>query len=506
MKIKNKKKTLVAIACGIFGLFLLSGCTQSFCRNEDFAHMMYNIDSGITEYVDINDQKFKDNPTSFKKVFDDNENLYKRINIDELSYVYAINAVALSSDITIPSDDFFYAIDDKVFENFWSLYGKASADATLEDITAFLDGKLDEEKQQVVCPGYGYLKFYNGNGSDLTVTTLWTNYDTWVQELKDEIGYQKCPNSDYLNLYKNSLYNLVKNTRTCITTRPGGYFYGETDPKVYYRSINWGDAWKRGLLEGLIIFPVAWAVESMSFVFGLGGWGQVGAIMIVTIIVRLFFSLVTLKPTLDTQKMSYLSPELAKIQAKYPNANTNQAEKQRMAQETSALYKKNKVSMFSTFITLIIQFPLFLGVYGGMQGCAVLTSGDIFGLHLSDTPWSILQNTALFSTGGAGTWWTAFVLMFVLTAFQVVSMFLPQWIQKARNKKNPKLGKNPSQDQNSKRFRIISIVMLAGLIITSFGLPAAMCIYWFGGAVFSILQTCLMQFVILKRFRKQKEN
>ncbi len=46
------------------------------------------------------------------------------------------------------------------------------------------------------------------------------------------------------------------------------------------------------------------------------------------------------------QKMTLLQPELAKIQAKYPNSKTNTAQKQRLSQETSAFYKKNKINFF----------------------------------------------------------------------------------------------------------------------------------------------------------------
>ena len=73
------------------------------------------------------------------------------------------------------------------------------------------------------------------------------------------------------------------------------------------------------------------------------GWPQLLALVVVTIIVRLVIIAVTFKSTASQQKIQSLQPELAKIQAKYPNSNTNQAEKQRLAEEQMKLYKKQKI-------------------------------------------------------------------------------------------------------------------------------------------------------------------
>ena len=58
--------------------------------------------------------------------------------------------------------------------------------------------------------------------------------------------------------------------------------------------------------------------------------------------------------------MSELKPELDALQNKYPHSNTNQYEKQQLAQEQMKLYKKNKIHPFRQILVMFIQFPVFM--------------------------------------------------------------------------------------------------------------------------------------------------
>ena len=62
------------------------------------------------------------------------------------------------------------------------------------------------------------------------------------------------------------------------------------------------------------------------------------------------------------------------------------------------LYKKNKVNPFMTLIVLVVQFPVFICVWGALSGSAQLTNGTILGLNLSHTIRQVLL---------AKTYWTA---------------------------------------------------------------------------------------------------
>ena len=78
---------------------------------------------------------------------------------------------------------------------------------------------------------------------------------------------------------------------------------------------------------------------------------------------------------------------------------------------------------------------------------------------------------------------------------QFFAMKVPQWIQKAKTKNVAKLGKNPAQNQQNRTANMVSYVMLAMIIVMGFTLPAAMGVYWFIGAIVSLIQTVFTQVV-----------
>ncbi|MCH4228932.1 MAG: membrane protein insertase YidC, partial [Bacilli bacterium] len=212
----------------------------------------------------------------------------------------------------------------------------------------------------------------------------------------------------------------------------------------------------------------------------------------------------TFKSTLDQQKTQALQPQVAKLQAKYPNSNSNQAEQTRLQQETMALYKRNKINPLSTIWVLIVQFPVFIAVWGALQGSAVLSSGEVLNLRLSDSIQTVLFNTTgtwyLNTTG----WWTALILFILMSAIQLVAMLLPQWITKRRTKNMPKTSANPAADKQGSTMKWMMWGMLAVTIIMGFSLPAAMGVYWAIGGLISMVQTLITQLVMGKKQAKGK--
>ena len=229
----------------------------------------------------------------------------------------------------------------------------------------------------------------------------------------------------------------------------------------------------------------------------MAGWGQIASVLLVTIIVRAFFMLITFSSTLSQQKMQMLQPEIARLQQKYPNSTTNQYEKQRLAQAQMALYKKHKVHPFSSLLVLIIQFPLFICVWNALQGSASLATDAVLGLNLSDSIWSVLSNFAGWPSQAG--WWTALVLIILMSASQIVSMLLPQWLNKKRTKNVAKTVNSDAMNKSQRTMKITQWVMTIFIIIMGFSLPAAMGVYWFAGAIFSILQSLILHFVFVKR-------
>ena len=475
---------------------------------------------------------------------DDNGNpkSYLTLTFSKNSFIKSLETTATSSYINLPYGSFYTDIDEKTISlalekakaagdanyknadvgslNFKTLYGYS-----FEQYKTYISDKTNKTLLKTMLEGgsdnigrnnsllvkYGYSKYYNEDDTSKPYALL----EKWNDQLISEKGSQYGMNSDCLALYEKTLTQKVSSLKTCISIDEGLYGHISTDPlneTVYVTNkaeggffANWGKAFKEhGFLEGLLVYPIGYGVENLAHSFGLNGWGQIGAVLIMTIIIRFIFMLITLPSTISQQKMTYLQPEIAKLQQKYPNSNTNQYEKQRMAQAQMALYKKHKVHPFMSILVMVIQFPLFISVWNAMTGAASLSRDSVLGLYLSDTIWGTLTNASGWPA--LPGWWTALVLILLMSASQIIAMMLPQWINKKRTKNMPKLGVNQAQNDSQKQMKMVSWVMTGMVIIMGFTLPSAMGVYWFAGAIFSIAQTLITQAIMKKSMNKKKED
>ena len=152
---------------------------------------------------------------------------------------------------------------------------------------------------------------------------------------------------------------------------------------------------------------------------------------------------------------------------------------------------------------MVVQFPVFICVWGALQGCASLSSDSFLNLHLSDNINNTLLNGANWTAAGGFSAITALVLFLLMAAAQVLAMLLPQWIQKQKRKKVASLGKNPAQQDQQSKMKMFTYVMMAMIIFMGFMLPAAMGVYWFVGAIFSLCQTLIIEKINDVRSKKK---
>ena len=490
---KRTKLTVLGLSL-IAGSLILSGCTASFCSINDKAHILYAFDYGVSDYYDHEVE-------GSKQVFEGNTNIYYVVNrpASTSSGIGRADSDATKAGLVLPSNNYFVKMDQLVLEN-------ALLASNLDKATVGFNEAIN------ALDNYGYLK-YNGE-------KLWDSWDSLNAELtamastNSGLNLDDLPTNDYLTIYKKDMNSLISSYRSCIAISTDDYgYYGYVNGAQYrdgdrvsvqIEAKDWKYAWSRGFLEGLLVFPIAWLTE--TFVAGfknigvVGGLAQLLAIFAITFIVRSLMLLVTIKQTTGNAKMQALQPEVIKIQNKYPNANTNTYEKQQMAQEMNRLYKKNKINPLSSLLVMVVQFPVFICVWGALQGCASLSSDSLFNLHLSDSINTVLFNGANWGNGSAVT---ALILFLLMAAAQVVSMLLPQILQKIKRKKVASLGKNPAQTDQQSRMKMFTYMMMAMIIFMGFTLPSAMGVYWFFGALFSVAQTLIIEAINNSRTKKK---
>lgn len=316
------------------------------------------------------------------------------------------------------------------------------------------------------------------------------------------------PDADFIAYYGKQILSKVNTVRSCIATR-GGYFghYGTfADWRVAIEQKDWGYAWGKGFFEGLLVYPITWMLDTMAYAFdsNLTGMGQIWALIIVTLIVRGLLLALSWRTTLDNQKMQALQPELAKLQQKYPNANNNPAEKQRMSQEQMMLYRRHGIKPFRQILIMIVQFPVFICVWAGLQGSAALSTGEVLNMRLSDNINSILFDTSGAWYYNAHGWWTALVLFLLMATTQIMSMLLPRIIARRAQKNVAKLGKSQTAAKQNNTMKWVSYGLIIFTIVMGFFLPSAMGIYWLIGGLISMGQTLITQLVLAKNKKGRK--
>ena len=515
-----KKRTKLALSgiAAVAGLLALAGCTKSFCSNVDTGRMLYAFDPGITKYeenVGSPDLVFTSesglsytvkNVVAVLPTYDKEEKAYVfgsgETKEKAKTYLNEINKSVIDGGSIGVNDNnlpYFAAFDDIVLED---TLIKAVLDGG-ESVVVDYSTEEGKSKFNRDLSFYSYLKFVEDDAHG-----VWEKWDKIHTSVVEFYGIDVAPSTDFVNNYKSKMGGYVAQYRTCLTTKTDKYgTYGYSTDGIYIEAKTWGYAWSKGFFEGLLVYPIGWLIDQITFGFRNAnvapGWAALLGIFFVTLIVRGIMMLATFKTTAGNAKMTELQPEITKIQNKYPNSNTSQVEKQRMAEEMNRLYKKNKINPFSSIIIMIVQFPIFICVWGALSGSAALASGTVLGLDLSVTIRQVLFDGANWGPARGYAAVTALFLFLLMAGAQAVSMLLPQWIQKAKAKKVAKLGTNPAQKSQNNKMKWFTYIMLAMIIFMGFSLVSAMGVYWLVGAVISTAQTLITQAVTEHRRKKK---
>lgn len=232
-----------------------------------------------------------------------------------------------------------------------------------------------------------------------------------------------------------------------------------------------------GLFEAILIWPLAQAINKMAEIFGSVFWG----IVVVTVIINVILVAFTFKSNLQMQKMNAIQPEVLKIQKKYEGRDDQQS-KMRMANELQTLYKKNGIDQMGALIAPFLQFPILIAMYSAVRRSSAVLNGTFFGYTLSLTPKEALANQD----------WPLLVVYASMIIFQLISVLIPQWINKYKAKKEAeKRHKHYEAPQNPSAMMTYGMVIFIAFIMISW--PTALSLYYCISSVVNIIKTIGMQ-------------
>jgi YidC/Oxa1 family membrane protein insertase len=121
----------------------------------------------------------------------------------------------------------------------------------------------------------------------------------------------------------------------------------------------------------------------------IGGINAVGwSIIILTLVVRLILLPMMIhqqrNATIQQEKMRLLQPQLKKVQEAQKSAQS-QEEQMLASQAMMTIYRENNVSLLGgmNFATLIIQWPIFMGLYAAIKNSNEIAHATFFGINLA---------------------------------------------------------------------------------------------------------------------------
>lgn len=320
-----------------------------------------------------------------------------------------------------------------------------------------------------------------------SIREKWENNDKYIDKLEQEAASKDITSSTEVENYvKQHLEEKIESEynshpKACLTTVD----MVDPDSGATISGKTWGSAFKEGLLEGLIVFPISWLLISFTSLFGGSGFAKVMAIVIATILIKLAMLTLTFKQQVQTQKLQAIQPELTELNKKISDPSLSQQERYRLQLKMMDIYKKNNINPLASLIPTLISFPIFLSVWSAVSQTLVIRTGEFLGIELGK---AVSNQVFGFNIG-------AIILFLLMSVLQILSMKMPTIIRKKYASEEEKYQIDNSNDQMKTMMRVMIIM----IIFTGFMLPSALAIYWAVGALFSILQTIVLSHPVVKQ-------
>lgn len=198
----------------------------------------------------------------------------------------------------------------------------------------------------------------------------------------------------------------------------------------------------------------------LDFIHGSLGISWSWAIVLLTVIIRIVLIPLTWKQIKSMRAMQALQPHLKLLQEKYKD------DRALLNQKVMEFYRENKVSPFGSCLPLLLQLPVFLGLYYMLrhQGSvnAYIDAGAFSTVwHGQPVSWLWIGDITKFD-------------LWLLLAY-VASQFASSW----------QMGRKSAGQQ-----RVIAFVLplVFGLFSFMYKWPAGLMLYWFTTNVWSVAQ------------------
>ncbi len=252
---------------------------------------------------------------------------------------------------------------------------------------------------------------------------------------------------------------------------------------------------------GAILWPIKWVIEAILVAFhtlltavgmdAADGLTWVLSIVGLVLVVRALLIPIFVKQIKSQRRMMEVAPHLKKIQDKY-KGKKDQFSREAMSRETMALYKKTGTNPLASCLPLLIQMPIFFGLFSVLQNAQSelvgvgLLNQDLsrsFGeSELYGAPLRLAMSTA-----------DGNVLVIVIAAVMVVLMTASQFVTQLQimsKNQSPEMKASPMYRQQ----RILLYMLPLVFAFSGFAFPLGVMFYWLTSNAWTMVQ----QFIVIR--------
>lgn len=252
----------------------------------------------------------------------------------------------------------------------------------------------------------------------------------------------------------------------------------------------------------LILWPIKWAIEAIlvglhTLFTALGLQSEAGLTWVLSIaglvvVVRAALIPLFVRQIKSQRKMLEIAPDLKKIQDKY-KGKRDQFSREAMSRETMALYGKHKTSPFASCLPILVQMPIFFGLFSvlnsSFQG---LTGVGLLNEQLSQefgkaTLFGIAPLGATMVNNDDNVW--VIVIAAILIVLMTASQFITQ-LQIMSKNQSAEMKSSPMYRQQ----RILLYVLPIVFLFSGIAFPLGVMFYWFVSNIWTMVQ----QFIVIR--------
>ncbi|MGK2853073.1 MAG: membrane protein insertase YidC [Microbacteriaceae bacterium] len=242
---------------------------------------------------------------------------------------------------------------------------------------------------------------------------------------------------------------------------------------------------------GTLLWPIKWAIELILVSFhtlgeSIGfnpdaGITWVLSIVGLVLVVRAALIPVFVKQIKSQRKMMEIAPEVRKIQDKY-KGKKDQLSREAMNRETMALYSKHKTSPLSGCLPLLIQMPIFFGLYSVLNdaqhdkaGVGLLSQALANSFATSEFLGAPLKATLMQAVNGdfPSSTWSVILVAATMVILMTASQFITQLQIMSRN-----LSPEAKTGQAYQMQRVMLYILPLVFIISGVAFPLGVMFYW----------------------------